>query len=80
MLNGLAGGYNALKTALEALEMNSYPCVQVFGEPQLGKRSLYPTLSTKASHSQVRLMMDFLTWSDGKKSLLEIAVICKVPI
>lgn len=77
---GLDGGYNALKSAIEIIEKNTYPKVNVFCEPQLGKRGLYPTLSTKSSGSEVRLMMDLITWSDGTRSLLEIAEICEVPI
>jgi hypothetical protein len=77
---GLAGGYNALQKAIEAIEKNYYPKACVFGEPQLGKRGLYPTLSTKTSGAEVQLMMDLLTWSDGEKSLLAIANICEVPI
>jgi aminopeptidase-like protein len=77
---GLDGGYMALKNAIEALEENQYPKVNVFCEPQLGKRGLYPTLSTKSSGNEVKLMMDLITWSDGSKSLLEIAEICDVPM
>jgi aminopeptidase-like protein len=77
---GLEGGYSALKLAIEAIERNSHPYVKVYGEPQLGKRGLYPTLSTKTSGAQVWLMMDLITWSDGKHSLLDIAEICNVPI
>lgn len=77
---GLDGGYNALKSAIEALEQNKFPKINVLGEPQLGKRGLYPTLSTKTSSIEVRLMMDLITWSDGSKSMLEIAEICDVPI
>lgn len=78
---GLSGGYNALKLALEVLERNVFPTVKVSCEPQLGKRGLYPTLSTKKSiKSEVDLMMDLITWSDGSKSLLEIAEICDVPV
>jgi aminopeptidase-like protein len=77
---GLAGGYIALKNAIEVLEENYYPKVNVFCEPQLGKRGLYPSLSTKSSGNEVRLMMDLLTWSDGSKSMLEIADICDIPI
>ena len=77
---GLDGGYIALKTAIEVFEKNYYPKVNVFCEPQLGKRGLYPTLSTKSSGNEVRLMMDLITWSDGSKSMLEIAEICEVPI
>lgn len=77
---GLSGGYNALRLAIEVLERNVYPCVKVSCEPQLGKRGLYPTLSTKNIKSEVGLMMDLITWSDGSKSLLEIAEICDVPV
>jgi len=77
---GLEGGFSVLQYAVEALENNCYPKISVIGEPQLGKRGLYPTLSTKASGTAVRLMMDFITWSDGGQSLLEIAELCQVPI
>lgn len=77
---GLDGGFNAIKSALEAIEMNCFPKVNILCEPQLGKRGLYPTLSTKTSGIEVSLMMDLITWSDGTKSLLEIAEICNVPI
>ncbi|UGA54975.1 DUF4910 domain-containing protein [Vibrio sp. VB16] len=77
---GLQGGYTALKRALEAIEKNIYPEVQVFGEPQLGKRGLYPTLSQKNGSDEVRLMMNLISYSDGKKSLLDIADLCGVPI
>ena len=77
---GLEGGYNALLRAVETLEKNLTPVVKVCGEPQLGKRGLYPNLSTKKTDSEVRLMMDLITWSDGKHTLIEIAEICEVPI
>ena len=77
---GLAGGYRALTRALGSLERNLYPRVTVLGEPQLGKRGLYPTLSTKSSGAEVRLMMNLVTWSDGSRSLLEIAELCEAPV
>jgi aminopeptidase-like protein len=78
--SGLEGGYNAIRLAIEALERNVYPKVNVYCEPQLGRRGLYPTLSTKTSTCDVKLMMDLITWSDGEKTLLEIAELCHVPI
>lgn len=77
---GLHGGYNALKLALEAIEKNCFPRITVLGEPQLGKRGLYPTLSTKSSGKEVHLMMNLITWSDGTKSLVDIAELCNVPV
>jgi aminopeptidase-like protein len=78
--DGLEGGYEALRLSIEAIENNCYPRVTVFGEPQLGKRGLYPTISTKNSASETRLLMELITWSDGNHSLLEIAEKCNTPI
>ncbi len=77
---GLNGGYNALKLAIETIEKNCFPQATILGEPQLGKRGLYPTLSTKISGKEVRLMMNIITWSDGTKSLIDIADACNVPV
>lgn len=70
---GLEGGLNALVQALRAIEFNCFPSATVLAEPQLGKRGLYPTTSTKASKNLVRSMMDLLTYSDGALDLIEIA-------
>jgi len=78
--DGLQGGYNIIKLAIESLENNKYPKVNVFCEPQLGKRGMYPTIYTKTSSIEVSLMMDIISYSDGNKSLIEIAELCKVPI
>jgi len=78
--SGLEGGFTVLKKSLEGLEKNCFPIITVLGEPQLGKRGLYPTISTKTSGIEVRMMMDFISYSDGCTSLLEIAEKCQVPI
>lgn len=44
---GLEGGYQAIRYAIEAIENNVYPISNFLCEPQLGKRGLYPSLSTK---------------------------------
>ena len=77
---GLDGGFNALWKALEAIDKNCYPIVTVLCEPQLGKRGLRPTLSTKSFGAENRLMSDLITWSDGSRSLIEIAELCNCPI
>lgn len=70
---GLAGGFLALRRAIECLELDERCEVTVLGEPQLGKRGLYPDLSTRYSGWQVREMMNLLAYSDGKLTLFEIA-------
>ena len=76
---GLAGGFRALQTALSIIELNFTPTVTTIGEPQLGKRGLYPDISQKGSADDVRNMMNMISYSDGTKSLLEIAEIIDVP-
>ena len=78
--NGLEGGYWALRRAIETIEKNETYKVTTLCEPQLGKRGLYPTISTKNSKNEVRLLMDIITYCDGEHSLLEIAEIINVPI
>jgi len=78
--NGLDGGYWSIRKAIEAIERNKQYRVTLLGEPQMGKRGLYPTLSTKKSGEEVRLMMDFISLCDGKTSLLNIADKLNVPI
>ena len=78
--SGLNGGYWALRSAIEGLERNKKYLISVLGEPQMGKRGLYPTLSTKKSGEGVRLMMNFISLCDGRTSLLKIAELLGVPI
>jgi aminopeptidase-like protein len=76
--NGLYGGYDKLKKAIELLEKNNYYKVNVLCEPQLGKRGLYPTITTKKSGAIVRDMMNFIAYADGNNDLIDIANIIGV--
>jgi aminopeptidase-like protein len=78
--SGLDGGYWSIRKSIEAIERNHKYRVTVLGEPQMGKRGLYPTLSTKKSGEQVRLMMDLISLCDGENTLLQIAEILSTPI
>ncbi len=70
---GLEGGFEAVRACLEVIEANGRPRVTTLCEPQLGKRGLYPTVSSKGSASDVRSMMDLIAYSDGERDLIEIA-------
>lgn len=76
---GLEGSYSALRKAIEIIERNSYLKSTVFCEPQLGKRGLYPTLSTKESNDQVKTMMNLISYCDGTRTLLEISNLIEEP-
>lgn len=69
---GLQGGFEIMRKILEALEENAIFQCRVLCEPQLGRRGLYPTLSTRYSCTeQVDLMMDLLAYADGTMTLLD---------
>jgi aminopeptidase-like protein len=77
---GLQGAYAVIKECLAVLEVNYCYRVKVPCEPQLGKRGLYPTISTLDSSNQVRVMLDFLAYADGKLDLLQIAELINADI
>lgn len=70
---GLEGAFRVYQRVIELLEANHTYRATVPCEPQLGKRGLYPTISTKTSGEQVRTMMNVLAYADGTSDLLEIA-------
>lgn len=76
---GLAGAYHAIRHCLEVLEGNRSYRTAIWGEPQLGRRGLYPTLSAKGSAEGVRDMMNFLAYADGTHDLVAISDIIGVP-
>ena len=77
---GLEGGYEMVRRSLEAIEHNRKYRVACYGEPQLGKRGLYPTTSIKNSAAAVKGMMDFIAYADGTNDLIDIANMIKVPV
>ncbi len=76
---GLQGGYEVLQKCIECIERNEKLIVTVLGEPQLGKRGLYPTLSIKNRPSQVKDMLNLLAYCDGANDLLAIAELIGKP-
>lgn len=77
---GLQGAYEVYRDMIEALEYNHKYKIQCLGEPQLGKRGLYPTISQKGSSGAVRVMSNFIAYADGMNDLMDISNIIKVPV
>jgi len=77
---GLNGSYEAYIKVIESLEENVIYQNELLCEPQLSKRGLYPSLSTKDSNQQVETMMNMLTYFDGATDLLSIADKLEKPI
>ena len=75
-----SGIYEVYTAILTAIEHNHKYKVKCLGEPQLGKRGLYPTESYKGSADAARAMMDFIAYADGKRDLIEISDIIGDPV
>lgn len=67
---GLYGGYEIHRKAIEILENNEVYKIKTICEPQLGKRGLYPLRSTKDTQREVELMMNIVGYADGTLDLL----------
>jgi aminopeptidase-like protein len=70
---GLEGSFELYRNILLTLENNRIYKIKNACEPQLGKRGLYPTLSTKESKLMVADMMNFITYADGENDLIGIS-------
>ena len=57
-----------------------FPKVKVIGEPQLGKKGLYPQISIVRDKHPAASRMDFLTYADGDTSIFDIANITNIPL
>lgn len=77
---GLQGTFELMKKCIMALEYNQYYKVTCLGEPQLGKRGLYPTVSQKGVYQSVIVIKNFIAYADGMNDLIEISDIIESPI
>lgn len=78
--SGFQGSFGVMTQVIQALEYNEYYKMTVLGEPQLGKRGLYPTVSQKGSYDEVSAMVNFIAYADGKNDLIDISNIIGVSV
>ena len=76
---GFAGSFRVMTQVIDVLENNARYRIKVLGEPQLGKRGLYPTVSKKGSYDAIMSLRDFIAYADGNNDLLDISEIIGVP-
>jgi aminopeptidase-like protein len=62
-----------MKRCISVLEANVTFRTTVLGEPQLGRRGLYPTLSTKESAATVHDILNVVAYADGHHDLIALA-------
>lgn len=77
---GFQGSYEVMTQWINAMEHNGKYKVTVLGEPQLGKRGLYPTVSQKGSYDAVEAMVNFIAYADGTNDLFDISERIGVPV
>src|SRR5580698_9462275 len=77
---GLEGSFALHKDCIDLLERNRVYKIRCLGEPQLGRRGLFPTIATKGSYGQVTDMMNFIAYADGTNDLADISNIIRVPV
>lgn len=71
--SGLAGSLSLMTKVIEMVEENAFPTSTTLGEPQLGRRNLYPTLGTRhMSHNPGRNFLELLSLADGSRDFIEI--------
>jgi aminopeptidase-like protein len=78
--SGLEDGLEMVLSVIDQLEKGFFPKATNLGEPNLGRRGLYPTTSIKGGYESIISTRELLTWADGKHSLEEIAEKSQIPI
>lgn len=80
--SGLEGSLVALLRILETIELDErYVRTNPYGEPQLGRRGLYPSLgAAKTVDEQVARLLYLLNFSDGQHDLIDIAELIGEPV
>ena len=78
---GLSTSFELIRKVLEAIEKNILPKPRILCEPMLSKRGLYPNINLKSRRGKKeKLLLNLISYCDGKTELLEIAEKCNVPI
>lgn len=77
---GLSGAFDVYRKCIDSIEGNYIYKIKCLGEPQLGRRGLYPTISRKGQHDDVKSIMDFIAFADGNNDLIAISDIIDVPV
>jgi aminopeptidase-like protein len=70
---GLGGAFELLCRCVHVLERNRCYRLTTICEPQLGKRGLYPSVSTPTTFQEVKAISNVVAYADGRHDVLDIA-------
>ena len=76
---GLQGSYDVMIKCISLMEYDHKYRTTTLGEPQLGKRGLVPTMSSKETYQQTLALKDLIAYADGKNDLIAISEIIEQP-
>ncbi len=77
---GLQGSFDVMVKCINALEYNRKYKIKTLGEPQLGKRGLVPTMSSKETYQQTLALKDLIAYADGRNDLVDISNLIDQPV
>ena len=77
---GLQGSFDVMVKCINSLEYNRKYRIKTLGEPQLGKRGLVPTMSSKETYQQTLALKDLIAYADGRNDLIDISNIIGHPV
>ena len=75
---GLFRGYKLIKDLIISIEEEIFPISNFIGEPQMGKRNMYPTTGGGIPNKSIRNFMNVISYCDGKTPSELIAEKCKI--
>ena len=71
--NGLNGGFNIVKEAINIMMKEIVPISRYICEPMLQKKKIIQSLSTGVYSANTSKILDFLQYADGKNNIAEIS-------
>ena len=77
---GLQGSYDVMVRCIDLMECNRKYRTTTLGEPQLGKRGLVPTMSSKETYQETLALKDLIAYADGRNDLIEISELIEQPV
>ncbi len=77
---GLQGSFDVMVECINLMEYNNKYRTTTLGEPQLGKRGLVPTMSSKETYQQTLALKDLIAYADGTNDLIRISELIEQPV
>jgi len=76
--SGLQGAFDVVRKTIVLIEQNRTYRTTTLCEPQLGRRGLYPTLSTRGAGFALRTMTSLIAYADGTRDLVDMAELLEI--